>query len=186
MEQVVWKDVIGYEGHYQVSNMGQVRSLDMYLTCRNGTKRLHKGRIKPLYKNNRGYITVGLCKECKTHRTLVHRLVAEAFVDNTENKPQVNHIDGDISNNRADNLEWATDNENKAHSSIENGGTQRPKKPVIVRKIEMNSSSSRYFSGLREAERALGLNHKSALNVLKGKQKQTKGYVLCYAEGGDA
>ena len=184
MEQVVWKDVVGFEGRYQVSNMGQVRSLDICLPCKNGGVSVHKGKIKPLHKNNRGYVTVGLCKERKTHRKLLHRLVAEAFVDKSEEKTQVNHIDGDISNNRASNLEWVTDNENKIHSSISNGGTQRPKRPVIVRIITENSNATRRFGGLREAERALGLDHKSALNVLKGKQKQTKGYVLCYEEVG--
>lgn len=187
MEQVIWKDVIGYEGHYQVSNMGQVRSLDMYLTCRNGAKRLHKGKIKPIHRNSRGYAIVNLCKEQVNKTMLLHRVVAEAFIDNAECKPQVNHIDGDISNNRADNLEWVTDNENKAHSSIENGGTQRPKRPVVAMTIaNVKNGPQEYFDGLREAERALGLNHKSALNVLKGKQRHTKGYVLCYAEGGDA
>ena len=153
----------------------------MYLTCRNGAKRLQKGRIKPLQKNNRGYVTVALCKNRKTRMFLVHRIVAEAFINNDECKPQVNHIDGDISNNRATNLEWTTDNENKLHSSIDNGGTQRPKKPVIAKNI--NTQITTFFDGLREAERALGLEHKSALNVVKGKQKKTKGYVLCYVGG---
>ena len=186
MEQVIWKDVVGFEGRYQVSNMGQVRSLDLLLPCRNGGVSVHKGRIKPLHKNNRGYVTVGLCKENKTYRKLLHRIVAEAFVTNAEGKPQVNHIDGDITNNMASNLEWVTDNENKYCSSIENGGTQRPKRPVLVRKLEESLNAVKQFNGLREAERALGLDHKSALNVIKGKQKQTKGYILCYCEGGDA
>lgn len=184
MEQVIWKDVVGFEGRYQVSNMGEVRSMDLCLPCRNGGVSVHKGKIKPLHKNNRGYVTVGLCKERKTYRKLLHRLVAEAFVNNAEGKPQVNHIDGDITNNVSSNLEWVTDNENKAYSSILNGGTQRPKKPVIV--TDVNTKETMHFGGLREAERALGLDHKSSLNVIKGKQNQTKGYVLCYAEGGDA
>lgn len=184
MEQVIWKDVVGYEGYYQVSNMGQVKSLDMYLTCRNGKKRLQKGRIKSSSKNNRGYESVSLYKDGDYQSRLVHRLVAEAFVDNVHCKSQVNHIDGDISNNCASNLEWVTDNENKMHSSLEHGGTQRPKKPVIVTNI--HTKCKMLYEGLREAERILHLEHKSALNVLKGKQRQTKGYALCYVEGGDA
>lgn len=184
MEQVIWKAVKGYEGLYEVSNRGQVRSLDIYTPCFNGTMRLRKGRIKPIYTNNRGYQNVALCHNGKTNRILLHRIVAEAFIPNPDNKAQVNHIDGDVCNNNVENLEWVTDNENKAHSNIDCGGTQRPQKPVLVRELKSNATT--YFKGLREAERTLSLDHKSALNVIQGKQRQTKGYVLCYADGGDA
>lgn len=177
MEQVIWKPVKGYEDRYIVSNDGRVKSLDIYVNCKNG-KRLSKGRIKPQGHNNRNYKTVGLCRDNKTTHFLVHRLVAEAFVSNAENKPQVNHVDGNIENNRADNLEWVTDNENKNHSSIYVGGTQRPKRKVLVK--ETSTGVERVFEGLRVAERTLDLDHKSALNVLKGKQHKTKGYVLTY------
>ena len=99
MEQVIWKPVVGYEGRYEVSNEGRVRSLDIYVNCRGGKTRLSKGRIKPINTNNRGYCTVNLCKDGSTERFLVHRLVAEAFIPNPENKPEVNHIDGNKSNN---------------------------------------------------------------------------------------
>lgn len=184
MEQVIWKPISGYEGFYEVSNSGQIRSLDMYLTCRGGAKRLQKGRVKPLHKNNRGYITVNLCKNQIVKRELVHRLVADAFVDNMENKPQVNHIDGNISNNNASNLEWVTDNENKSHSSIERGGTQRPKKPIVVTK--KTTGEKFYFEGVRIAERVLNLDHGTVMNMLNGKQKSHRGYYVAYANGGDA
>ena len=135
-------------------------------------------------KNNRGYNIVRLHHEGKTKHCLLHRLVAEAFVINADNKPQVNHIDGNIDNNFASNLEWVTDDENKMHSSIASGGTQRPKKPVMAK--ELSTNIIKFFNGLREAERVLGLDHKCALNVLKGKQKQTNGYAIRYCEGGDA
>ena len=179
MEQVVWKPVVGYEGRYEVSNKGNIRSLDIYVNCRNGAKRLYKGRVKPLRKNNRGYVTVALCRDNKTTSFLLHRIVAEAFVPNIENKTQVNHIDGNIDNNNAYKLEWVTDDENKKHSAIENGGTQRPKRPVIV--TNRTTKEEIRFSGLREAERSLGLDHSTSLNVIKGNVKQTKGYVIRYA-----
>lgn len=183
MESVIWKPVRGYEDRYMVSNDGRVKSLDIYVNSGVG-KRLSKGRIKPQRKNNRGYVCVGLCKDNYTHTHLVHRLVAEAFIPNTDNKPQVNHIDGDLNNNRADNLEWVTDNENKAHSSIAVGGTQRPKKAVVVTK--KTTGKKLYYSGLREAERALELDHGSVMKVLRGEQYSHRGYMISYAEGGDA
>lgn len=180
----MWKSVVGFEDRYEVSNDGRVRSCDIYVKCRGGKTRLSKGRMKPLHPNNRGYLTVNLCRDNKTERFLVHRVVAEAFIPNTNNKPQVNHIDGDNTNNRADNLEWVTDNENKAHSSIAVGGTQRPKRPVVV--TNMTTGAMLHFSGLREAERALSLDHGTVLKVLKGKQSVHRGYFISYANGGDA
>ena len=179
MESVIWKPVAGYEDRYMVSNDGRVKSLDIYVKARFG-KRLSKGRIKPQCNNNRGYSCVGLCRDNRTHTHLVHRLVAEAFVPNTDNKPQVNHIDGDRTNNRADNLEWVTDNENKVHSFIALGGTQRPKRAVVV--INNTTGEKFYFNGLREAERALKLQHSSVLSVVAGRQHTTKGYTLHYVQ----
>jgi hypothetical protein len=176
--------VVGFEGRYEVSDDGRVRSVDTYVNCRGGKTRLSKGRMKPLYRNNRGYVIVNLCRDNTAAYSLVHRLVAEAFVPNTYNKPQVNHIDGNVANNCADNLEWVTDNENKAHSSIAIGGTQRPKKAVIVTKVTTGEAIR--FGGLREAERALYLDHGTAQRVLKGKQKSHRGYYIAYANGGDA
>lgn len=184
MEQVAWRPVVGYEGLYEVSNDGQVRSLDMYVSCGHGAKRLKPGRMKTIVRNNRGYCCIMICHNGKTITRLLHRLVAEAFVPNTDNKPQVNHIDGNIENNSAVNLEWVSDNENKKHSDIKSGGTQRPKRPVIV--TDTKTSEVLSFGGLREAERTLGLDHRSALNVVSGKQRHTKGYSICYAEGGGA
>ena len=182
MEQVIWKPVVGYEDRYVVSNEGKVKSLDIYVNYKNG-KRLYKGRVKPTRKNNRGYVTVSLCRDNKSYTCLVHRLVAEAFIENADNKPQVNHIDGNIENNRADNLEWVTDSENKAHSGVAVGGTQRPKRGVIVTKEATGEIFC--FGGLREAERTLDLDHGSVMKVLRGKQHIHRGYHISYA-GGDA
>ncbi len=184
MEQIVWRPVVGYEDRYEVSNTGEIRSLDIYVNCRGGKKRLYKGRVKPVYRNNRGYAVVNLCRDNKGAYSLVHRLVACAFIENPHNKPQVNHIDGDITNNHADNLEWVTDNENKAHSAVSVGGTQRPKMAVVVTK--KTTGEAFRFGGLREAERALYLDHGTVMKVLKGKQSSHRGYYIAYANGGDA
>lgn len=184
MEPVIWKPVKGYEGRYLVSNDGVVKSLDMYVQSRGGKKKLYKGRIKATYRNNRGYVVVYLCMDGKGTHSLVHRLVAEAFIDNPQGKPQVNHIDGDSTNNCVDNLEWVTDNENKVHSSVDVGGTQRPKKAVVV--TEKTTGVVFNFGGLREAERALNLDHGTAMKVLKGKCQYHRGYRIAYANGGDA
>ena len=178
MEQVIWKPVAGYEGRYEVSNCGAVRSLDVAVRCRGNGIRVKKGKTLPYRANNRGYLIVNFTKDNVTKQFLVHRVVAEAFVENPNCKPQVNHIDGDVTNNSSRNLEWVTDNENKKHSSIVTGGTQRPKRAVKVVRIEDGNTMA--FDGLREAERALSLDHKSSLNVVQGKQNTHRGYSLSY------
>lgn len=101
-----WKPVKGYEGRYEVSNLGRVRSLKRATT--NGVV------LKQTIKH--GYMHVCLSKENKPSTKRVHRLVAEAFIANPMGKPVVNHIDGDKTNNAASNLEWATNSENELHS----------------------------------------------------------------------
>jgi hypothetical protein len=113
----VWKDVIGYEGLYQVSNLGNVRSLDREIAPNNRVPYWRKGNICKQSKSNLGYMTVGFTVNNVKVSKYVHRLVAEAFIDNINDYPQVNHIDGDKTNNRVDNLEWCTNSQNHTHAS---------------------------------------------------------------------
>ena len=108
MEEI-WKPVKGFEGYYEVSNLGMVRSIDRVVvdTVRN-CERLLKGKVLIQKDNGNGYKNVMFCKEHKLYNKYVHRLVAEAFILNKDNLPQVNHKDEDKSNNRVDNLEWCT------------------------------------------------------------------------------
>lgn len=108
MEEI-WKPVKGFEGYYEVSNLGRVRSIDRVVVdnVRN-CERLLKGKILIQRDNSNGYKGVMFCKEHKLYNKYVHRLVAEAFIPNQDDLPQVNHKDEDKSNNRVDNLEWCT------------------------------------------------------------------------------
>lgn len=113
---IQWKDIDGYPG-YQVSNDGQVRSIDMPLVNIRGRLRQWKGRIlRPsTRRKGNGYNSVSLGNASKSTK-MVHRLVAIAFIENPFKKPCVNHIDGNKKNNHVDNLEWATYSENEKHS----------------------------------------------------------------------
>jgi hypothetical protein len=109
-----WKAVEGYEGLYEVSDQGRVRSLDRYTTGKRN--RLIKGKVLANAHNELGYCIVQLCKDGVPKKTRVHRLVARAFIPNPEEKPYVNHLDGNPSNNTAQNLEWCTQKENIQHA----------------------------------------------------------------------
>jgi hypothetical protein len=111
----IWKDIEGYEGLYQVSTEGRVRSLDRVIKRRNHYNLTLKGKLKPLHLDKKGYQRVQLSKESKLKTFKVHRMVAMAFIDNKLNKPQVNHIDAIKHNNNIKNLEWVTNSENQKH-----------------------------------------------------------------------
>lgn len=110
-----WKDIKGYEGLYQISNFGRVKSLARTIKYRQYTKETDE-KIMKLILNKRGYLYAHLCKNGKYKWYRVHRLVAEAFVDNPYHKEQVNHIDRNVLNNKSTNLEWCTNEENMKHA----------------------------------------------------------------------
>jgi hypothetical protein len=115
----IWKDIEGYEGYYQVSNMGRVKSLAREVICNNGI-RILKEKIRKQHTNRHlGYNYVMLSKDNKQINYRVHRLVADAFIPNPYKKPQVNHIDKVKTNNKVYNLEWCTQEENMKHSYID-------------------------------------------------------------------
>lgn len=111
-----WRDVVGYEGFYQVSNLGRVRSLDRYVRHSSGGKMLRRSKVLKLTPDVDGYSTVGLYLGGKSSTFKVHRLVAEVFIPNFDNLPEVNHKDGVKSNNNLGNLEWSTHKENMQHA----------------------------------------------------------------------
>ena len=113
-----WKDILEFEGYYQVSNMGRVKSLHRVIHKSNGRIMTFKPKILLVnkhYKNN--YNSVFLRVFDKFKRKSLHRAVAECFLEPIENKTEINHIDSDKSNNRFDNLEWVNRGENQSHMS---------------------------------------------------------------------
>lgn len=175
----VWKDISGYEGYYQISNLGKIRSLDRYANVCGGGKRLVKGRnLKPAKCTN-GYYEIHL--HCKGERKvlLLHRAVAETFLDNPMNYPEVNHKDEDPANNRADNLEWCTSKYNANYGTRnERMMIGRETKPVI--QYNKNGIFVKRWDCMMDACREYNADISSMIRVCKGKQKTCKGYIWKY------
>jgi hypothetical protein len=112
----IWKDIIGYEGLYQISNIGRVKSLNRIVIRKNGYSLPVKERIIAFHKHRDGYNMVRLWNN-KSKLCTIHRLVAQSFLDNPNNYPNVHHCDNDPSNNSVDNLEWVTQAKNIQYAS---------------------------------------------------------------------
>lgn len=116
MNNEKWADIKGYEGSYQISNMGRVKSLKRKINSNNGGKYVKNESILTPIISSKGYYRVSLSKDSKTKIFSIHRLVAESFIQNTNNLPQVNHKDENKLNNNVDNLEWCDNKYNLRYS----------------------------------------------------------------------
>lgn len=176
MIEEIFKDIEGYEGIYQVSNYGTIKSL--------GNNKTRKNKKLKLYKNIFGYLCVSLSKEGKNKVCKVHRLVAQAFIDNPNNYKQVNHIDEDKTNNHVSNLEWCT-----AKYNI-NYGTRNKRvceKNKISQKNDINKSkqvmcveTGKIYHSTMEVERELGFSNGNISSACTGRLNTIYGFHWRY------
>ena len=193
----VWKDVKGFEGLYQVSNFGRVKSLDKVIknqyNINTGTftnERIIHGKIlTPHYSNGTGYYQVTLSgQKHKTKQANIHKLVAEAFLPNPDKLPVINHIDENKLNNNVNNLEWCTQKHNINHSNklhpgrISEYNTNNPKRSYKVLCVE----TGKIYPSASEAARQTGLSQGTISNVCRGaKVKDSRGnYYTVQTTGG--
>lgn len=170
----IWKEIKGYDGLYEVSNFGSVKSIDRLVIHSNGLIFNYKGNNlkQECVKNN--YRRVTLSKNNKQKRFHVHRLVALHFIPNPKNKPCVNHIDGDTSNNYVANLEWCTHSENEKHSydvlgKINSNRKLNQKQVEYIRTNCIKGISQNHFYSAESIAKRMGVSKGTVLNVLKQK-----------------
>ena len=154
----IWKDVKNYEGYYQVSNYGRVRSIDRIEKQKHYSgvmsTYIHKGKLLKLRKYKNNYMYAYLNKNGSQKKYLVHRLVATAFLENENNYKYINHKDNNPNNNNVDNLEWCTQKYNIQYAY--DNGTKTPPNMKSVRQLKDNKTIAEYNS-LTEAQRETGV-----------------------------
>lgn len=176
--QEIWKDIPGYENLYQVSNLGRVKSLCIIHNKKVDTS---KTLIRKLSYNILGYQFIGLRKNGSRKQFYVHRLVATLFIPNPDNKPQVNHIDGNKSNNIVSNLEWVTISENQRHAvriGLKKGrkGSVNPcSKPIL--QYTISGEFIKKWESIASAAKSYNVSRESIKHCLVGESHQSCGYV---------
>lgn len=187
----IWKDIKGFEGKYQISSEGRVKSLPREYLSGMNYKNLQITKeiiFNPKPKKRTGYKTVLLYGDRRYYK-LVHRLVAEAFIENPENKRCVNHIDGDKCNNRVENLEWCTYSENTIHA-IEKGLRKDTNMRGVKGKFNKNSKKVyqydkenhliKVWDSATEATKFYNLSMSMVSNAANGVLKTAGGYKWSY------
>lgn len=167
----IWKDIEGYEGLYQVSNLGRIKSLKR----KDSLGRTIQEKILKLSKTSWGYFRITLKKENKRKNFLVHRLVAKTFIPNPNNYLEVNHKDEDKLNNEIENLEWCDRNYNANYGTIKERLAEQARKRVgvkspVARKVRCITTGE-IFTTIREASKKFNINACNISDCCRGKQK---------------
>lgn len=186
MENEIWKPINGYEGLYEVSNLGRIKSLPK-VTNSVVPNKYNSERILKLCYDKKGYLMVWLFKDKKRKTCKVHRLVGEAFVSNDENKPEIDHINGVKDDNRAENLRWVTSKENfhnpityKRNSESKTGELNHKSRSVI--QLTMGNEFVKEWSCMQDIYREHGFSHSHTVQCCKGERKHAYGYKWKYKD----
>ena len=171
-----WKPVAGYEGLYEVSSKGTVRSIDRKIIDKHGNIRFHKGRILKADYDKKGYKRYYLSKNNKEEKVFEHQLVARAFIPNPNNYKMVNHKDETHDNNCVENLEWCDAKYNNNYGTLKQRLSELKKKKIIC------ITDGNKFNSINEAAEFYGIDRRLISGVLNKAKKTTYGKVFIYDE----
>lgn len=172
----IWKPIEGYEGHYEVSTYGRVRSVDRIIEQQRGTH-LYRGCIIKQYPNNKGYMTVRLSMNSTKRTFTVHRLVASAFIDNPNNLPCINHKD-ETKSNYVWNLEWCTQSYNLSYGTLPNRRRLAYGKRVAM--YDLNGEYIKSFLSIHSAHDETGVSRTQIRNCCDRLSHTAGGYLWRY------
>lgn len=187
LQTEIWKDIPEFKGYYQASNTGRIRTVERDVWNGKGYYKLNSHEMT-YGLSEKGYVVVHLSVNHQLFYRQVHRLVAEAFIPNPENKPQINHKDGNKQNNNVENLEWCTNAENQIHAyklglSKHSDKSGRPKKAVG---LYLNDGSLyKKFNSIAETTNYLQCSSGNVKLCCDGRRKHVKGFVAKYILKGE-
>lgn len=168
MENEIWKKITLYDNIYYVSNYGRMRRIN--------------GEILPINKSTSDYTYVSLWIGNKTRHIRIHRLVAKLFVPNPTNKPFVNHIDGDKTNNTSSNLEWVTNSENIQHAYNTGLMPKVRRRNVTINQYDLTGNFIKSWCGFKGIEETYNVSRSTIRFCCLNKIKTSKGYIWRYAD----
>lgn len=190
--QEIWKDIKGFEGRYQVSNYGRVKSLARIVKRgQNGYRNIKETILSPRTDTKRGYQTISIRIHSKRYNLSLHRLVAETFIPNPNNYPVINHIDGNPSNNNVNNLEWCTQSYNVKYSYTNGNAKPTPgcfKKGNIphnltkVNQYDLEGNYIQTFNSIKLAAKSINKSPTGISNCLNHCSNTCGGYIWKYAD----
>ena len=181
----IWKDIVGYEGFYQISNLGRVKRLVSWRGNDYSSRYIPDVKIVYPYIDNYGYERIGLAVHGKCRHFRVHQLVAKAFIPNPNNYPQINHIDEDKTNNCVDNLEWCTQSYNNKYGTrgkrigITNHNGKGAKRSVL--QYDLDGNFIKRWKSMQEAsDNLVGVSVSKICSCCRGDRAHHRGFVWKY------
>ena len=184
MKKEYWKPVVGYEGLYEVSNWGRVKSIDKIINHYPSGKSIRRGKLISLHNDGHGYLTVCLCKNGISKHYKVHRLVAEAFLPNPNNYPCVNHRNEIKTDNRVENLEFCSYSYNNTYGTRLQKVSEKMTNGKLSKRVlqyTLDGEFIKEWESVKETGRN-GFNYKLVHACIIGKQKTHKGFIWKYKE----
>lgn len=185
-----WKDIQNYEGYYIVSNTGRIKSLDRIEKI-NGWQRIKRGKELIPYNCGAGYLVVCLAKNGYKRKFYIHRIVAETFIPNINNKKEVDHIDTIVTNNRIDNLRWVTRSENHLnpitrerrrevakHIKKASGANHHRSRPIY--QYTLKGVFIKNWESSIQIEQSMNISRRCVLDCCRGKYEKSHGYIWRY------